>query len=41
MPYVTLGLFPETSLDSVYLTRELWITIAMICIIPLAFMRVN
>lgn len=39
MPYVTLGLFPETSLDSVYLTRELWITIAMICIIPLAFMR--
>ncbi|KAG4097128.1 hypothetical protein H8356DRAFT_993941 [Neocallimastix lanati (nom. inval.)] len=39
MPVVTLGLFPNISLNSIFLSRELWITIGVLIIIPLAFMR--
>jgi len=41
MPVVTLGLFPNISLNSIFLSRELWITIGVLIIIPLAFMRVS
>jgi len=41
MPIVTIGLFPSIPFNSILLTREFWITIAVITIIPLAFMRVN
>ncbi|KAG4108606.1 hypothetical protein H8356DRAFT_1616915 [Neocallimastix lanati (nom. inval.)] len=39
MPIVTIGLFPSIPFNSILLTREFWITIAVITIIPLAFMR--
>jgi len=39
MPIVTIGLFPNVPLDSMFLTREFWITIGVMAIIPLAFMR--
>jgi len=39
MPIVTLGLFPNVPFDSMLLTREFWITVAILLIIPLAFMR--
>jgi len=39
MPIVTLGLFPSVPLDSMLLTREFWITVSVVLIIPLAFMR--
>ncbi|ORX82679.1 hypothetical protein BCR32DRAFT_267463 [Anaeromyces robustus] len=39
MPMVTLGLFPNTPINSVLLTREFWITVAILVVIPLAFMR--
>jgi len=41
MPIVTIGLFPGVPMDSTLLTREFWITVSVLLIIPLAFMRVN
>ncbi|ORX49749.1 hypothetical protein BCR36DRAFT_412717 [Piromyces finnis] len=39
MPIVTIGLFPSVPMNSVLLTREFWITVSVLLIIPLAFMR--
>jgi len=39
MPIVTIGLFPGVPMDSTLLTREFWITVSVLLIIPLAFMR--
>lgn len=39
MPKVTKGLFPQLTMDSLWLNSSVWITIGMFLIIPLSFKR--
>jgi amino acid permease len=39
MPQIVQGFFPNTSQDSIWLMKNIWITIGMITVIPLCFLR--